>query len=118
MLPFTFNSFSTTAVKSKLGLIRNGHKFGVINFDRISGYALVNSTYKMLNNVNVITCISECRKNKACHSLNFQTNSGGTTMCELNELDRYAADSEMAFQKKLQSDYYEIKVRITVTQLV
>lgn len=110
MLQFRFNSFLSTADKIRIGLIRNGHKFGVVNFDRISGYALVNSTYKILNDVNVITCISECRKNKACHSLNFHTSSGGTTLCELNEFDRYATDSELAFQKRSESDYYEIKV--------
>ena len=90
-------------------MIRDGHKFGVINFDRIAGYALVNSTYRSLENVNVFTCISECRKNKACHSLNFHKRS--STLCELNELDRYAAESELAFQKKKDSDHYEIKVR-------
>jgi hypothetical protein len=100
----------STATKIKLGMIRNGHKFGVINFDRIPGYALVNSTYRNVENVNVITCISECRKNKACHSLNFHKKSGSTTLCELNELDRYAADSELAFQKQANSDHYEIKV--------
>ena len=70
----------------------------------------MNSTYRILNSVNLIICISECRKNKACHSLNFHKSSGGTTLCELNEFDRYAADSEHAFQKRPESDYYEIKV--------
>ncbi|CAB4024254.1 crumbs homolog 1-like, partial [Paramuricea clavata] len=90
-------------------MIRNGHKFGVINFDRIPGCTLINATYRTVENVNVLTCISECRKNKACHSLNFHKKSESTTLCELNELDRYAADSELAFQKQAGSEYYEIK---------
>ena len=91
-------------------MIRNGQTFGVINFDRIPGYALTNATYRTVENVNVITCISECRKNRDCHSLNFHKKSGSSTLCELNELDRYAADSELAFQKQENCDHYEIKV--------
>ena len=103
---------SSATTKTKIGMIRNGHKFGVINFDRIPGYTLVNSTYRTVENVNVVTCISECRKNKACHSLNFHKKSGSSTLCELNELDRYAADSELAFQKQENCDHYEIKVKL------
>lgn len=105
----------STSTKIKVGMIRNGHKFGVINFDRIPGYTLVNATYRTVENVNVFTCISECRKNKACHSLNFHKKSESTTLCELNELDRYAADSELAFQKQAGSEYYEIKVHASIS---
>lgn len=102
----------TAGAKKSIGVVRKENKFGAVNFERISGYVLVNATYLTLENINLISCISECKSNKGCNSLNFRKKSSSETICELNEISRYAAESEKNFQKQPDSEHYEIKVRL------
>ena len=96
----------------KLDIVLKENKFGAISFERISGYILVNATYLAIENINVISCISECKNNKGCLSLNFRKKNDGGTVCELNEADRFTAESEMDFRKQTNCDHYEIQVTL------